>query len=479
MTQRSSQFEVKTEMVAKAVAKGHRVKEVPIKHGYRERGVGNVGHSRHEIRSLYAFMGIRLPSGFQSNTVLGPGLLSIVLLAFAVRFRWLLLAVQSSMPLSPDANYYMASASELLDLSYHSWKEPMLPAIGALFLSVLGVSIAAFRFSTVFLGTMMVPLTYLIARKTSGSSAGLLASFLTATNILLVYNSIRGLREELFSCILLAFVFLVVRHGGRLTAKASIISGLLAAILCLTKLEGLIVVAGVSAYHIWWSKISQRKINWRFVAVVLGSSIIAIFAWFSFCALVFNNPFETTNLVGTMWYWYEFESWSEGKHVTAFDYIFRYHTAEQILFLIARGAVRILRMLNELWFLTPIGFGLLCLGFLYLLKSEKSTVLHFALLSGLLSYTFFFGIGEKGADARLLCPYMPIFYLMIASASMGIYTFLAKHRESLIKLGFILDLRIWENRRVELDLSVLPVLLPLLVAIIHLGGALLLFRAVP
>jgi len=458
------------------VVEGYRVGEARIRYRYRDKDVAKIDW-RNGIGSLRVLAGIRLPSGFPSKTVLGLGLSSIVLLAFALRFRWLLLAVQSSMPLSPDASYYMSAASELLNLSYRSFREPMFPFIAALFLSVLGVSIATFRFSTVFLGTLIVPLTYQIARRTSGTSAGLLASFLVATNVLLIYNSIRGLREELFSCILLALIFLVVRYGDRVTTKASMISGFLAAILCLTKLEGLIVVAGVSAYHVWWSKISQRKINWRFIALVLGSSIIAIFAWFGFCALVFKNPFETWSVVGPMWYQYEFGG--EGKPITAFDYIFRYHTAEQILFLAARGTVRILLMLNELWFLTPVGFGLLCFGFLYLLKSERSAVLHFALLSSLLSYTFFFGIGEKGADARLLCPYMPIFYLMIASASMGIYTFLAKHRETLIKLGFILDLRIWENRRVKLDLSVLPVLLPFAVATIHLAGALLLFRAVP
>jgi len=462
-------------MVEKIVAKGYGVREVPMKCRYRERGAANIDW-RHAIRSR-VLVGIRLPSGFPSKTILGLGLFFIVLLAFALRFRWLLLAVQSSMPLAPDADYYMATASELLHLSYSSRKEPMFPIVEALFLSVLGVSTATFRFSTVCLGTLMVFLTYLIARRISSALNGLLASFLAATNILLIYNSVRGLREELFSCILLAFLFLVVRYGGKPTTKTSTICGFLAAVLCLTKLEGLFLVAGVSVYLVLLSKISQRKINWRFVAIVLSSSFIAIFAWFGFCAFVFNNPFETTTVQGTFWYYYEFGG--EGKRVSVFDYIFRYHTVEQILFLTARGTFRILRTLNELWFLTPVGFGLLCLGFLYLLKSERSAVLHFALLSGLLSYVFFFGIGEKGADARLLCPYMPIFYLMIASASMGIYTFLAKHRESLIKLGFILDLRIWENRRVRLDLSVLPALLPFLVAIIHLGGALLLFRAVP
>jgi len=464
-------------MVAKIVAKGYGVREVSIKCPHGERSSANIDW-RHGIRSLYVLLGIRLPSGFPSETVLRLGLFSIVLLAFALRFRWLLLAVQSSMPLPLDANVYMAGASELLHLSYSSWREPTFPIIAALFLSIFGVSIATFRFSTVCLGTLVVFLTYQIARRTSSASAGLLASFLVATNILLIWNSIRGLREELFSCILLALIFLIVRSSDGLSAKSSIIAGFLAATLCLTKLEGLIVVAGVSAYQVWHSKIFQTKIDWRFIAIILISSIIAIFAWFGFRGLFFNDPFEATTVQGTYWYWYEFGV--EGKRVTAFDYIFHYHTAEEILFLFpARGIIRIMRILNELWFLTPIGFGLLCLGFLTLLKSERSTVLHFALLSGLMSYLFFFGVGEKGADHRLLFPYIPIFCLMIASASTATYTILARNRENLIKSGFVLDLRLWSKTTIRLlepyYLAALAILSPFALVAIHLAGYLLSF----
>jgi len=403
-------------------------------------------------------------------------LLLILLFAFALRFRWLLLTVQSSIPLAPDAEGYMAGASELMHLSYLSPREPMLSFVAAIFLSVLGVSIAAFRFSTVFLGTLMVYLTYQVARRISGTSMGLLASFLVGTNFLLIWNSTRGLREELFSCILLAFVFLILSHGNALTTKASVIGGFLAVILCLTKLEGLIIVVGLSAYQIWHSKISRRKIDWRFIAIVLISSIVAIFAWSGFCALVFKNPIETTTVQGTWWYHYEFGG--EWQRVTAFDYIFRYHTAEQILFLTARGIFRILVLLNQLWFLTPIGFGLLCLGFLLLLKSEMNTVLHFALLSGLLSNVIFFGVAG-GADSRLLYPYIPIFCLMIASASTSAYSTLLKHRESLIASGFVLDLRLFGKTRVRLlepyYLAVLAALLPFAVVAIHLAGYLLSF----
>jgi len=457
---RSSEFEIETEIVAKAIAKGYRVKEVPIKYRYREKGAAKINW-RHGFRSLYVLLRTWLLSGFQSKMTFRLGLLSIILLAFAFRFRWLLLAVQSSIPLAPDAEGYMAGASQLLHLSYRSPREPMLSLFAALFLYVLGVSIATFRFSTVCLGTLMVYLTYRIARRTSGISTSFLASFLVATNFVLIWNSTRGLREELFSCILLAFLFLIFFYRDRPTTKAAIVGGFLAVILCLTKLEGFAIVVGVSAYHIWHSKVCQRKIDRRFIAIVLTSSIFVMFAWFGFCALVFKNPFETTTVQGTWWYHYEFGG--EWKRVTAFDYVFRYHTAEQILFLTARGIFRILCLLNQWWLLTPIGFGLLCLGFVYLLKNEMSLLLHFALLSGLVSNVFFFGVAG-GADSRLLYPYIPIICLMVASGSTCTYTTLAKHREKararLLKPYY---------------LAALAILSPFAVVAIHLVGYLVSF----
>jgi len=74
---RSSEFEIETEIVAKLIAKGYRVKEVPIKYRYRKKGVAKINW-RHGLRSLYVLLRIGPLGGFPSKTIHRPSLLSLV-----------------------------------------------------------------------------------------------------------------------------------------------------------------------------------------------------------------------------------------------------------------------------------------------------------------------------------------------------------------------------------------------------------------
>jgi len=55
----SSEFEIETEIVAKVIAKGYRVSEVPIKYRYRKKGAAKINW-RHGFRSLYVLLRIGL-----------------------------------------------------------------------------------------------------------------------------------------------------------------------------------------------------------------------------------------------------------------------------------------------------------------------------------------------------------------------------------------------------------------------------------
>jgi hypothetical protein len=74
-----------------------------------------------------------------------------------------------------------------------------------------------------------------------------------------------------------------------------------------------------------------------------------------------------------------------------------------------------------------------------MLKIEKSAVLYFVLLSGILSYSFFFGV-SAGADMRLLYPHIPMLYIVIALTVKALHVNLKKKNDSLVQLGPISDL---------------------------------------
>jgi len=63
---RSSEFEIETEVVAKLMAKGYRVSEVPINYRYREKGVAKINW-RHGFRSLYVLLRIDRTGGLRLN----------------------------------------------------------------------------------------------------------------------------------------------------------------------------------------------------------------------------------------------------------------------------------------------------------------------------------------------------------------------------------------------------------------------------
>jgi len=60
---RSSEFEIEAEIVAKAIAKGYRVSEVPINYRCREKGIAKINW-RHGFRSVYVLLWIRLLNVF-------------------------------------------------------------------------------------------------------------------------------------------------------------------------------------------------------------------------------------------------------------------------------------------------------------------------------------------------------------------------------------------------------------------------------
>lgn len=403
--------------------------------------------------------------------------LLVTLLALAVRLRWLLLAAGTSLPLDADAVGYMQAARDLIRLwTYSSAREPLFPAVGALVMSVLGTSVLAYRFTSVILGTLMVPLTYQVTHKTSGASAGLIASLLVATDYLLVWNSIRGLREELFSCLLLTLVLLILWQDRELGVKGNVMTGILTAMLCLTKVEGVVVAVALGLYCIWHSRVSQGKTSWKLPAILLVSSLIAVLLWCTHSALVFGNPFEQFD--GWASNWAGQEVGGQFVPVSIFDYVFHYHTASQFFGFVVRGFDRVLSMSVEWGYLGWIGFGLFCIGFLCLLKTQWAVVFHFVLLTSLV-YVPHFGMPLYQFEPRLFWPYLPILYLMIAAASASTYAILTRDRDVLIGLGFVLDLQVWADKRIRLleprYLGILAMFLPFVVVIIHFTMCLLFF----
>jgi 4-amino-4-deoxy-L-arabinose transferase-like glycosyltransferase len=422
---------------------------------------------RHGIDSI--LLVVKLKALLRSSRARERSLVIIaVIVAFGLRFRWLLQATLNSVPLAPDAGEYMRYGTYLLQAMRYldPKREPVFPVVVALFFLVFGVSIATLRLLTVSLGTLMPYLTYRLSRKSLGGSTAIIASFLVATDYELIWNSTRGMREELFSCLLLIVLFYVFPEGKKKSAKF-VYAGFVGALLCLTRLEGLFVIAVVALYYIWRSNVTPIRARVKFIAALLAVPLLAVLLWFGYSAIAFGDPFSTPTYPASCYFQYEFGG--EFKRITMFDYIFRYHTIGQILSTSAIGFGRILQYLHQPWFLTDIGFTLFCLGFLQLLKREDTTLFHFVLAGAFTSVVFFFGVKE-GADLRIIFPYVPILYVFVAHAIIRIYDYPPIRRISrvLVNNGFALDVRVLGKVRIRFEPYHLILLLGLSIAVIHL-----------
>jgi glycosyltransferase involved in cell wall biosynthesis len=403
----SSGFEVETEMVAKALAAGHRVVEVPISYRYRERGKSKIGW-RHGFTSLYGLMKFKLDRRF--------GLMAaMIILACFLRVSWLLNVLYFKVPLDPDAQGYMTIGRSLLEgKGYPAPREPLFPLLATPFLLLPGPDITAFRCLTVILSLAVIYLAYRVARKCVGDAwEGLLPVFLTATDFYLIYNSVRGLREELYSILILSLLILAMSRAetsDRRSIGGYAAAALLSALICLTKLEGLAVVLALAAFYAWYGSSRHRTMDLRMIMVMAASSILAVAGWMTLCGILFKDPSATTTVQGSWWYWFEF---GEAKKVTLFEYLFKYHTPSQLLFMAILGVKDLIFKLVRVSTLTPLGFPLLLLGFIFSMRTERLLPLHFVVLGGSLPYIVFFALN---ADYRLFYPYLPVIYIFVAYA---------------------------------------------------------------
>jgi 4-amino-4-deoxy-L-arabinose transferase-like glycosyltransferase len=145
------------------------------------------------------------------------GVLLVVGLALLVRLAaaWEVNATSPDSPvrLRADEPGYDNLARELLAGEGLSWpgRVPLYPAWLAGLHYVTGYSYARGIYIQCFVGALAVWLTFVLGRELFGRTAGLLAAFGAAVNIVLVHQSVRFLSEVLFTPLVLAVAIAFVR----------------------------------------------------------------------------------------------------------------------------------------------------------------------------------------------------------------------------------------------------------------------------
>ena len=310
-----------------------------------------------------------------------PHLMIILLLfvaGFGLRYAGVKFALANSQDLVTDASRYMIIAQAILHLSYPYAREPVFPLVEAFSLLIFGSSIGVFRMTTAVLGSLVIPATYKLGEIVRSKRVGLIAAGLVALDPFLVWNSTRGLREELFSLILILLVYYAISASrDRFKTKAGVIEALLAASLILTRLESAAITIGICGFVVWYASLKGWKRPIAYVLAILSSTVGAVAGWMLFSWRQFGDPTATTNALASGWYLYEF---GVTREVTMLEYLFKVHTPQQFVFMWILGIARIFNNLLS-FYLGIVGLSLAIVGFLYLHKSPGTVLIDAVLVS--------------------------------------------------------------------------------------------------
>ncbi|MDQ3703549.1 MAG: hypothetical protein M3442_21910, partial [Chloroflexota bacterium] len=285
----------------------------------------------------------------------GALLLGVLLLAVQLRWDFLLAVPDAALPLSLDAQSYFDEALTLdrliaerqsnklaLFFSGSTWfREPFYIYLVHAWLQALGPQEVHLVFLSLIASVVWVGVSAGAIGALLGRAAGLLTALLLAVDVVWIRNSVVGLREEVTGILLVAAV--AVLWSPRFRRRELMwIAPLLAGGAALTRLDAL----PCASFILLWAAVAQRWSAVRAVVVagVLGAVLLPTFAGY---ARTRGDVAPAATAIATNNWKEEFKhrlgepGFEPDRRVSAFEYVFRYHTPGELVRYTARGYGRI------------------------------------------------------------------------------------------------------------------------------------------
>lgn|GEM_PF-3137429 len=295
---------------------------------------------------------------------LDAGLLAALLagcLLLAVQLRWqhLVLDPGYSLPLSADAQSYFDEAGTLGEVARArnlnlvalffsgatDYREPVFIYLQHLWLELLGRQPLHAIFLSLLASLVWIAATSLAIGALLGSWTGIAVALLLAIDDVWIRNAVIGLREETAGALLMLAVAALYclptgAHGGR--GRLWWAAPPCAAFAGLTRLDAL----PFGLFVLTWAALTQRwRLRHVLTAIVLLSLLLA--GTLGGYARARGEASPSSTIVATMNWRDEFQDrlgtpgFEPDRRVTAFEYLFVYHTPAQLAWYTVRGAARI------------------------------------------------------------------------------------------------------------------------------------------
>lgn len=365
---------------------------------------------------------------------------AVLLSSFLMRLRFLWSprgGVGLWSPLDPDAITYGYWAQTILKSGIVAYtnvsRVPLWPIALVPFYALLGASDVTIRFASFFFGVLTIFATFKVARSAFSYQTGVLASFLVAASYYVAFDAFRGLREEVFSFLLLCLIYFSLVRRGESALNLGAVS-VLTAMLYFTRSDGaLLVIPTLLVYFVLSSVMKKEKIPYRKFLLVGSMFVLSIAGWGWYSAKITGDPFQESTTYAMWNYWVEIQGAPAGTvptvHVTMLEYLFKYHTIPQLLVASALGTYFIVIFLAYLY--SPYWFGypplrsplslvlfpvvpILFLGGAYLLLKAKKNWYFPFLYAVVVPYLGMFHQLGVLETYRALVPFAPILLITIS-----------------------------------------------------------------
>ncbi len=159
---------------------------------------------------------------------------------------------------------------------------------------------------------------------------GLISSCFICFNYQFVITDTYGVREQLFSVLLILFLYTLLLDNIKIRR---IFLTLLSFLLYLTKNEALILLIGIAILVFFSNYISQKKLFIESIQnslLILSGTFIGFIAWGVSSIYLFSDFFSTSNWMATQYYFIEFGI-SAPENLTLVSYLFQYHSFTSII----------------------------------------------------------------------------------------------------------------------------------------------------
>ncbi len=194
-----------------------------------------------------------------------------------------------------DPINYIRFAREMESFYQPSVREPMFLALTRLGLWLLADQDAGISLASAVGSVLTIAGVYLLGAALASPAAGLGAALIVAIEYEIITWAVDGWRDDTFMALVVFTAWAAVRVRQRPTFARAVILGVLAGLVCLTRITALSCVVPALAWLVLDGPSACRRVRIRMTAVALLILVALVGPYLLSCALATGDPFLAAN----------------------------------------------------------------------------------------------------------------------------------------------------------------------------------------